>query len=533
MSGKSRLLINLAASFYPHFVSRPISQIVYVGNSWTPEYEKRLRSVGKALKVKTFMCQGLDSEIFQKSWERKLQALHSTVGKNNENKIKNDHWNKKRFSRFDNNSDDDENNDYDNDDSNDDNDDNDEDRVLYSRRVQNKYGKTKLQSNLFSPHTVQQEACTMFIDRLLKRHKRQNAKGKRRRADRSPSFFSHEPRERKLKDPVLAKRPKLSTSRKLKRFLNFEDSSLRNLGSLALEKNPTGGRVVTRSATRQSDQPALRQSEQQQQQQQQQQQRPSKRKLPEKLPKMDDYNKNDDDDDNDDENDVDLPPLSKKSRKLLDTQLERESGELIDFPPRTLLLLDDVLTGSSGSRNNDRLDSGNSNPSHFDVARKIRDAFTANLQFVQSLATEYSHHAQISFCVTSQSTLSSSGTGSNAAARALRIIRQNTDAHILFQQPVRDVRSMLQNLSVGKDFQILKNIFNHVVDNAPGETASDLRSSHPYLCLCLTNNTERRLRIREHFFNLYDADLKPFVPPSFINYARSSDELQQQQRQHF
>ena len=363
----------------------------------------------------------------------------------------------------------------------------------------------------------------MFIDGLLKQHKKRNAKGKRHKPNRSPSsLISHGPRERKLKDPVLARRAKLSTTGKLKRFLNFEDSSLRNLGSLALEKNPTGGGVVTRSATGKPGQPASQQNEQQQQQQKQ----PSKRKLPKKLPKMDDYNNDDDDDDDD----VNSPPLSKKSRKLLDTQLERESDELINFPPHSLLLLDDVLTGSSGGPANDGPDGSNSFSSHFDNARKIRDTFTANLQFLQSLATEYSHHAQISFCVTSQSTLSSSGTGSNAAARALRIIRQNTDAHILFQQPVRDVRSMLQNLSVGDDFQILKSIFNHVVDNAPGETALDPRSSHPYVCLCLTNNTERRLRIREHFFNLYDADLKPYVPPSFINYVRSDAQQRQRRR---
>ena len=100
----------------------------------------------------------------------------------------------------------------------------------------------------------------------------------------------------------------------------------------------------------------------------------------------------------------------------------------------------------------------------------------------------------------------------------MRVLRQNVDCHVLFQQPIADTRQFLTSVSVGEDYQALKQIHNDLVDRAPGESADDVRSSHPYLCLCLTNNTKPHLRIRQHLYNLYDENLKPCVPPSFINY---------------
>ena len=77
MSGKSRLLINMAAQWFPYFVSQPISEIIYVGNNWPPEYEKRLKAVGEALGIKVFMVRGgLQNETFQRCWEEKRRSIH-------------------------------------------------------------------------------------------------------------------------------------------------------------------------------------------------------------------------------------------------------------------------------------------------------------------------------------------------------------------------------------------------------------------------------------------------------------------------
>ena len=76
MSGKSRLLVNVSASFYPYFVNRPISEIIYVGHSWETEYEERLMAVGEALGVPVHMCRGgLSSDVFRRSWERKRRRV--------------------------------------------------------------------------------------------------------------------------------------------------------------------------------------------------------------------------------------------------------------------------------------------------------------------------------------------------------------------------------------------------------------------------------------------------------------------------
>ena len=215
----------------------------------------------------------------------------------------------------------------------------------------------------------------------------------------------------------------------------------------------------------------------------------------------------------------DLALLSERNRQLLDSKLKAQQSENIPFSSNCLLLLDDVLTGSNSGADQ----TANGLDATSDVAKRSRDQYVANLQWIQALSTEYSHHARINFCLVSQSTLSTSSGGFNVAARSLRILRQNVDAHILFQQPIADTRQFLTSVSVGEDYQALKQIHNDLVDRAPGETADDVRSSHPYLCLCLTNNTKPHLRIRQHLYNLYDENLKPCVPPSFINYDLSNN----------
>ena len=524
MSGKSRLLINLSAQWYPYFVNQPISEIIYVGNNWQPEYEKRLRAVGQALKIKVFMVRGgLQNEMFQKCWERKRRSLRVVIGDREPAKDRRLIDRRIGKNNKDDNNDDDDNDDNDDEDSDYDEDDdydfdNDSDRVFYSPWLRKKYRQTLRHQQQGEKN--QEESCAAFINRLIQHHQRGPA----------ASIAKRKTSEDKARLPYLARRPKMSSLKKLKQFLRFEDRSLQKSGFLALEK--PGGTIITRSRGKQQ------QNQEQQQltstsapppkrrRQQQPQQQPLNRKRKattaatvRKLPRMDDDKNNVDDDDdnnnnnnknNNNKNEHDLPPLSERNRQLLDDRLKAEQDEEITFQNNCLLLLDDVLTGSA----NDDHDIDYAS----DVAKKSRDQYVQNLQWIQSLATEFSHHARINFCLVSQSTLSSSAAGSNLAARSLRILRQNVDSHIIFQQPVADTRQFLQSVSVGEDYQALKQIYNDLVDRAPGESPEDPRSSHPYVCLCLTNNTRPHLRIRQHLYNLYDENLKPYVPPSFINY---------------
>ena len=138
MSGKSRLLINLSAQWYPYFVNQPISEIIYVGNNWQPEYEKRLRAVGQALKIKVFMVRGgLQNEMFQKCWERKRRSLRVVIGDREPAKDRRLIDRRIGKNNKDDNNDDDDNDDNDDEDSDYDEDDdydfdNNSDRVFYS-----------------------------------------------------------------------------------------------------------------------------------------------------------------------------------------------------------------------------------------------------------------------------------------------------------------------------------------------------------------------------------------------------------------
>ena len=162
------------------------------------------------------------------------------------------------------------------------------------------------------------------------------------------------------------------------------------------------------------------------------------------------------DTDDDDNHNDDPIPLSREDEALVDKTIEAEEAESFSFLPDSLLLFDDCLVpissfdhqqppGSTTTTTTTTTTTPSKN-SH-NAARKTQNIFTETLQFLSSLALEHAHHDSLHFVVTSQSVLSSAGT--SAVARCFKTLRQNIDAHILFDQPLQDARSFFTNLVSG------------------------------------------------------------------------------------
>ena len=181
----------------------------------------------------------------------------------------------------------------------------------------------------------------------------------------------------------------------------------------------------------------------------------------------------DDDDNNDDDDDGDGKiHLSREDEAIVNRTIDAEEAESFDFLPDSLLLFDDCLvpispldhqrlpgstthnatasssSSSSSSSPSSTINTRNKNNNNSNnAARQTQNAFTEALQFFSSLALEHAHHDSLHFVVTSQSVLSSAGT--SAVARCFKTLRQNIDAHIVFDQPLQDARSFFKNLVSG------------------------------------------------------------------------------------
>ena len=179
------------------------------------------------------------------------------------------------------------------------------------------------------------------------------------------------------------------------------------------------------------------------------------------------YNDDDDDDHNDDDdNHPGKIHLSREDEAIVNRTIDAEEAESFDFLADSLLLFDDCLvpispldhqrlpgsTTTTTTTNNATAPSSSSsspssNKNNNNAARQTQNAFTEALQFFSSLALEHAHHDSLHFVVTSQSVLSSAGT--SAVARCFKTLRQNIDAHIVFDQPLQDARSFFKNLVSG------------------------------------------------------------------------------------
>ena len=157
---------------------------------------------------------------------------------------------------------------------------------------------------------------------------------------------------------------------------------------------------------------------------------------------------------------------------------------LCPFHPSYLILLDDVFTSNSTSLKHD-----------IEEAKRQKLLRANTLQFLSALTTKLSHHLRIHVALVSQLPLSTSGNSSTA--NTLRIIRSNLDTLILFPQALRDVRTILQSLFSGSEYQFVKKVYMETIEDSPlSESPQDARLFRPYVAITLNPHANKSLRFR-------------------------------------
>ena len=404
MAGKSELILSILRRFNPVWATKPLTSIIYCARGSVPQsYLTALRQVATELHVKLYVFEhGVTSESFKSTFARALRKRQISERQTDHQQNKNEEFDRNNDAKSPINNDNDDNDDDDNDEDDDDDDDDDDDNNNNDENHNGSFNSKRCQN----PND--KECRRLLTDMIQTKRPRATAQHKVSNVHKLSQAHNS-----------LNAKPKMTSMRKIKKFLTLNDRSMKRSRHIALSKGKTlpvtrlndasimTGGVLTRSKSRLLGHDTLDTHHH----------HSSVHK--ESKGRNDKNNVNDTSLDNvtthtPKTRDNDPPPsldassvLFRNAKETSDGNkqfpLKEEDENKCEWLPGSILLLDDHLCFSSVQPPAFKTSGGASSASYTSASstsKQRREEQSEILQFIQSMSTLYSHHMNIHLVAT-------------------------------------------------------------------------------------------------------------------------------------